>query len=48
MLFNLREDIGESKNLMIQHPDIANRLREQMHKFEMELKRSQRPAGIAE
>jgi arylsulfatase A-like enzyme len=48
MLFNLRDDIGETKNVITQHPDIADRLREQARKFETELKKNQRPAGIAE
>jgi arylsulfatase A-like enzyme len=48
MLFNLRDDIGETKNVISQHPDIASRLKEQVRKFEAELKKNQRPAGIAE
>jgi arylsulfatase A-like enzyme len=48
MLFNLREDIGETKNLITQRADIAERLKEQSRKFETALKKNQRPAGIAE
>jgi arylsulfatase A len=48
MLFNLRDDIGETKNVITQHPDIAGRLKEQMRKFETELKKNLRPAGIAD
>jgi arylsulfatase A len=48
MLFNLRDDIGETKNLITQHPDIADRLKDQTRKFETALKKNQRPAGIAE
>jgi arylsulfatase A-like enzyme len=48
MLFNLRDDIGETKNVIMQHPDITERLKDQTRKFEAELKKHQRPAGIAE
>jgi hypothetical protein len=48
MLFNLRDDLGETKNVITHHPDIADRLKEQARKFEAELKKNLRPAGIAE
>jgi arylsulfatase A-like enzyme len=47
MLFNLRDDIAETRNLITQHPEIAERLKEQARKFEAELKKNQRPAGAA-
>jgi arylsulfatase A-like enzyme len=48
MLFNLRDDIGEANNVITEHPDIADRLKEMTREFETELKNNLRPAGIAE
>ena len=47
-LYNLRDDIGEQQNFIDQHPDIAERLRKMMEAFHQELRKNERPAGIAE
>jgi arylsulfatase A len=48
MLFNLREDIGESTNLIDQHPEIAARLKSRLKAFESDFRRTLRPAATAE
>ena len=48
MLFNLREDLGEEKNLIDQHTDIAARLKSRLKTFESEFKKTLRPAATAE
>jgi arylsulfatase A-like enzyme len=48
MLFNLREDLGEERNMIDQHTDIAARLKSRMKTFEAELRKTVRPAGTAE
>jgi arylsulfatase A-like enzyme len=48
MLFNLREDIGETKNLIDPHTDIAARLKSRLKTFEAEFRKAVRPAGTAE
>lgn len=48
MLFNLREDLGEKKNLIDQQPKIAARLKSRLKTFESEFRKTTRPAGIAE
>lgn len=48
MLFNLREDPGESANLIDQHPAVATRLKNHLKAFEAEFRKTLRPAGVAE
>ncbi len=48
MLFNLREDLGEERNMIDQHTDIAARLKSRMKTFEAEFRKTVRPAGTAE
>jgi len=48
ILFNLRDDLGETKNVITEHPDIAERLRKQLAAFGAEFKKTSRSAGIAE
>ena len=48
MLFNLREDLGEAKDLIDLHPEIATRLKSRLKAFEAEFRKALRPAGIAE
>lgn len=48
MLFNLRDDLGEKKDLSKEHSDIAARLKKHLETFRTEFRRSKRPAGIAE
>lgn len=48
MLFNLRGDLGEQKDLSKDHPEIAARLKEQLETFRAEFRRSKRSAGMAE
>ena len=48
MLFNLRDDLGETKNVITEHPDIAERLRKQLAAFGAEFKKTSRSAGVAE
>ena len=47
-LHNLREDVGEQRNRLAEHSEIADRLRKRMATFEANLRRNQRPAGVAE
>jgi arylsulfatase A-like enzyme len=48
MLFNLREDLGEAKDLIDQHSEMAARLKSRLNAFEAEFKKSLRTAGTAE
>ena len=48
MLFNLRNDLGEKKDLSKEHPDIAARLKKQLMDFRADFRANKRPAGIAE
>ena len=48
MLFNLREDLGEERNMIDQHTDIAARLKSRMKTFEAEFRKTVRPAGASE
>jgi len=48
MLFNLREDLGETRNLIDPHPEIAARLKSRLKGFESEFKKTLRPAGTAD
>jgi arylsulfatase A len=47
MLFNLRDDLGEQRNVIGDHPEIAARLKKQLREFEARFKKSTRPAGTA-
>ena len=44
-LYNLDKDIGESKNLAVDHPEIVDRLNRAMKNFESQMKINVRPAG---
>ena len=44
-LYDLRADIGEKKNIIAEHPDVAKRLAAAMAAFDKELKANSRPAG---
>jgi len=46
-LYNVNEDIGETNNLIFQHPDIVARLKKQMEMFHQELRDNTRPAADA-
>ncbi|QEG02402.1 Arylsulfatase [Stieleria maiorica] len=48
MLFNLREDVGEEKNMIDQHTDIAARMKSRLNMFASEFKKTLRPAATAE
>ena len=45
-LYDLELDMGETKNVLEQHPEIADRLRWEAKAFEVELAQNSRPAGI--
>ncbi|MBI1372497.1 MAG: sulfatase-like hydrolase/transferase [Phycisphaera sp.] len=47
-LFNLRDDIGEQKNLIDEHPEIAARLKQLMDAFHADFQQNLRPPGDAE
>jgi arylsulfatase A-like enzyme len=47
-LYDLEADIGETTNVLAQHPEIAERLRSYVKAFEEELAQNSRPAGVAE
>jgi hypothetical protein len=40
--------LGETKNLITQHPDIGESLRKQLAAFRAEFKQTSRSAGVAE
>jgi len=44
-LYNLDEDIGESRNVAGRHPEVAERLTNRMQEFEARLKENSRPVG---
>ena len=46
-LHDLSQDLGEQTNLFDQHPDIARRLKQQMARFESNLREDLRPQGVA-
>ncbi|MBR9802569.1 sulfatase [bacterium] len=46
-LCNLDDDIGEQRNLIDDHPELAARLKQQMAEFDNELRKNLRPAGVA-
>ncbi|MFN3159185.1 MAG: sulfatase [Rubinisphaera brasiliensis] len=46
-LCNLGDDIGEQRNLIDDHPELAARLKQQMAEFDNELRKNLRPAGVA-
>ena len=46
-LYNLSDDIGEQTNAIDKHPEIAQRLKQQLATFESELRKNLRPAGVA-
>ena len=46
-LYNLSDDIGEQTNLIVEHPEIAQRLKRQLATFETDLRKNLRPAGVA-
>ncbi|MFY0714919.1 sulfatase [Seonamhaeicola sp. NFXS20] len=45
-LFNLENDISESNNVLVSHPEVEKRLRSAAINFENELKNNLRPAGV--
>ena len=47
-LYNLRDDVGEKKNLVEQQPEIAARLKKRIERFATEFPRTLRPPGTAE
>lgn len=47
-LYNLRDDMGEQKNVLEAHPEVASRLKAKMAAFETEFRNNLRSAGIAE
>ena len=46
-LYDLAADIGEKENLAERHPDVVDRLRGMMERFDKELKANSRPCGQA-
>ncbi|MFO7904244.1 MAG: sulfatase-like hydrolase/transferase [Pirellulaceae bacterium] len=47
-LYDLDEDIGESKNVAARHPEVVKRLQGYMDQFEAEIRKNARPVGVAE
>ena len=45
-LFNISQDIGESKNLLMDNEDIVNMLLDRINKFQIELAENSRPAAF--
>jgi arylsulfatase A len=46
-LYQLADDIGESKNVAAEHPEVVQRLRGYLDAFEAEIRENSRPVGIA-
>ena len=46
-LYDLDSDIGETTNVIAEHPDVAKRLQGLVGAFEKDLKQNSRPAGVA-
>jgi arylsulfatase A-like enzyme len=44
-LYNVRDDVGETRELSAEHPDIVRRLTELAEAAQIEIARAQRPAG---
>ena len=44
-LFDLDNDVGEQRNVAVEHPDIVKRLTEMARSFDEEMKRTLRPPG---
>ncbi len=47
-LYNLRDDIGEAHNVYDDHPDIVQKLKQQLNAFEKNFSETQRSPGVAE
>ena len=47
-LYDLDADIGESKNVYAQHPEVVARLRARVKAFQEDLAKNKRPAGLVE
>ncbi len=47
-LFDLSQDIGESSNVLPQHPDVAQKLLGHVRRFEAELLKNRRPAAFVD
>ena len=48
VLFDLDSDIGEKKNVLAAHPEVAKRLGSYIETFEKELAQNSRPAGFVD
>ncbi len=46
-LYNLIDDIGETKNVAKKHPEVVKRLTRYLNEFEKEIQENARPVGIA-
>ncbi|HYE98900.1 MAG TPA: hypothetical protein VEJ18_08315, partial [Planctomycetota bacterium] len=46
-LFDLRADVGESRNVASEHPDVVERLRAAAERYDADLKANSRPAWTA-
>ncbi|MEL6107520.1 MAG: sulfatase [Planctomycetota bacterium] len=46
-LYNLSEDLGEQTNLIMEHAEIAAKMKMRIEEFERELRQNTRPAGSA-
>lgn len=47
-LYNLREDLAESKNVAAENPDIVKRLEAMLEEFRKDIAENSRPVGVAE
>ena len=47
-LYDLEADIGETNDMLAEHPEVADRLRSYMTAFEKDLAQNSRPAGFVE
>lgn len=47
-LYNLKEDVGEQRNLILDHPEIAKKLRQAVREHEKEIERNSRPIGVVQ
>jgi len=47
-LYNLADDIGESRNVAAKHPEVVARLKRYLDEFEVDIRKNSRPVGVAQ
>lgn len=47
-LYNLTEDVGEQRNLVLDHPDIVKKLKQAVEEHKEEIEKNSRPLGVVD